>query len=469
MTREAGRGKVRIEHDTLGEMEVPQAALYGAQTARAVANFPVSGWPLPAGFLVALARIKAAFARANGERGLLPPEIARAISAAAGEIAGGAHLEQFPVDVFQTGSGTSSNMNMNEVVAHLANLALGGDPAAHRPVHPNDHVNLGQSSNDAVPAALRVAAASAWRDLVRTAAAAVAAAFERLAAEHGATVTLGRTHLMDAVPTTYGRVFAAWAERVRAASVRGDEAAAHLLELPLGGTAVGSGINADPAAVARAVELLASDTGLALTVAVSPAAGIAAQEAPIAFADALAGCGRVLFAVANDIRLRSSGPFGGFGELLLPVVQPGSSIMPGKVNPVIPEAVAQVALEVEGLAAACRASAVLHQLDLSHANPLLAWNLDTMARLLANACDLLVSRCLDGLRVNVERARRLAASSPALATALAARIGYERAAAVAKAAEAAGESVFDAARRLGVLPEAELAEALNLERLAGIS
>ena len=469
MTREAGRGKVRIEHDTLGEMEVPQAALYGAQTARAVANFPVSGWPLPAGFLVALARVKAAFARANGERGLLPPEIARAISAAAGEIAGGAHLEQFPVDVFQTGSGTSSNMNMNEVVAHLANLALGGDPAAHRPVHPNDHVNLGQSSNDAVPAALRVAAASAWRDLVRTAAAAVAAAFERLAAEHGATVTLGRTHLMDAVPTTYGRVFAAWAERVRAASVRGDEAAAHLLELPLGGTAVGSGINADPAAVARAVELLASDTGLALTVAVSPAAGIAAQEAPIAFADALAGLGRVLFAVANDIRLRSSGPFGGFGELLLPVVQPGSSIMPGKVNPVIPEAVAQVALEVEGLAAACRASAVLHQLDLSHANPLLAWNLDTMARLLANACDLLVVRCLDGLRVNVERARRLAAASPALATALATRIGYERAAAVAKAAEAAGESVFDAARRLGVLPEAELAVALDLERLAGIS
>ena len=469
MTREAGRGKVRIEHDTLGEMEVPQAALYGAQTARAVANFPVSGWPLPAGFLVALARIKAAFARANGERGLLPPEIARAISAAAGEIAGGAHLEQFPVDVFQTGSGTSSNMNMNEVVAHLANLALGGDPAAHRPVHPNDHVNLGQSSNDAVPAALRVAAASAWRDLVRTAAAAVAAAFERLAAEHDATVTLGRTHLMDAVPTTYGRVFAAWAERVRAASVRGDEAAAHLLELPLGGTAVGSGINADPAAVARAVELLASDTGLALAVAVSPAAGIAAQEAPIAFADALAGLGRVLFAVANDIRLRSSGPFGGFGELLLPVVQPGSSIMPGKVNPVIPEAVAQVALEVEGLAAACRASAVLHQLDLSHANPLLAWNLDTMARLLANACDLLVSRCLDGLRVNVERARRLAAASPALATALATRIGYERAAAVAKAAEAAGESVFDAARRLGVLPDSELAEALNLERLAGIS
>ena len=469
MTRETGRGKVRTERDTLGEMEVPQAALYGAQTARAVANFPVSGWPLPAGFVAALARIKAAFARANGERGLLPPEIAKAIAAAADEVAGGTHLEQFPVDVFQTGSGTSSNMNMNEVVAHLANAALGGDPAAHRPVHPNDHVNLGQSSNDAVPAALRIAAAIAWRDRVRPAADAAGAAFERLAGEHRATVTLGRTHLMDAVPTTYGRVFAAWAQRLRAASVRGDEAAAHLLELPLGGTAVGTGINADPTAVAQAVERLARDTGLALTAAANPATGIAAQDAPVAFADALAGLGRVLFAVANDIRLRSSGPFGGLGELLLPVIQPGSSIMPGKVNPVIPEAVAQVALEVEGLAAACCASAALHQLDLSHANPLLAWNLDTMARLLANACEVLVSRCLDGLRVNVERARRLAASSPALATALAARIGYERAAEVANAAEKAGESVAEAARRLGVLPEVDLAEALNLERLAGIS
>ncbi|MDD5564742.1 MAG: lyase family protein, partial [Thermoanaerobaculaceae bacterium] len=209
MTGKPARGEVRIEHDTLGTMEVPAAALYGAQTARAAANFPVSGWPLPAGFLAALARIKAAFARANGERGLLPPEIARAVAAAAEEVAGGAHREQFPIDVFQTGSGTSSNMNMNEVVAHLANVALGGDPAAHRPVHPNDHVNLGQSSNDAVPAALRIAAAVAWRERVRPAAAGVAAALRRLSVAHRATVTLGRTHLMDAVPTTYGRVFGA--------------------------------------------------------------------------------------------------------------------------------------------------------------------------------------------------------------------------------------------------------------------
>jgi fumarate hydratase, class II len=461
-------GTTRLEKDTLGTMEVPAGALYGAQTARAVANFPISGWTLPAGFLTALARIKQAFGRANGERGALPRKIAGAIAAAADEVASGAHLSHFPVDVFQTGSGTSTNMNMNEVLAHLANRALGGDPAAHTPVHPNDHVNLGQSSNDAIPAALRLAAALAWRHRVRPAADRVTAELRRLESEHRATVTLGRTHFMDAVPTTYGRVFGAWADRLEASLARGGSAADSLLALPLGGTAVGTGIGADSAAVVRAVEVLTGSTGLALTLLRNPAAGIAAQDGPIAFADALAGIGRVLLAIANDVRLRASGPFGGLGELELPAVQPGSSIMPGKVNPVIPEAVAQVALEVEGLAAACRASATLHQLDLSHANPLLAWNLDSMARLLAGACDVLASRCLSGMRVNADRARRLAAASPALATALAARIGYERAAEVAKAAEKAGESVMETARRLKVLPEDELEEILDLARLAGV-
>jgi fumarate hydratase class II len=461
-------GTTRTEKDTLGIMKVPADALYGAQTARAVANFPISGWTLPAGFLSSLGRIKAAFARANGERGLLQADMARAIASAADEVAAGAHLEQFPVDVFQTGSGTSTNMNMNEVLAHLANQSLEGNRAAHRPVHPNDHVNLGQSSNDAIPAALRVAAAVSWRDRVSPAVNSVIGEFRRLAGEHRATITLGRTHLMDAVPTTYGRVFGAWADRLAEAEAHGSSAAQRMLALPLGGTAVGSGIGADRAAVARAVALLAETTGLAVTLEGNPAGGIAAQDAPIAFADALAGVGRVLLAIANDVRLRASGPFGGLGELELPAVQPGSSIMPGKVNPVIPEAVAQVALEVEGLAAACRASASLHQLDLSHANPLLAWNLDAMARLLASACEVLVARCLAGLRVNAERARSLAAASPALATALAARIGYERAAEIAKAAEKAGTSVADVARRLGVLPDDELAEALDLARLAGV-
>jgi fumarate hydratase, class II len=460
-------GATRKERDTLGSMEVPAAALYGAQTARAVANFAVSGWRMPAGFLTALAAIKAAYARAHGELGLLAAETAGAVATAADEVAAGEHAEHFPVDVFQTGSGTSTNMNMNEVLAHLANRRLGGDPAAHRPVHPNDHVNLSQSSNDVVPAAIRLAAATAWRDRLRPAVETVVAELDRLAREHRGAVTLGRTHLMDAVPTTYGLVFAGWARRLEAAAGRCEQSVAGLLSLPLGGTAVGTGLGTQPGTVARAVDLLREATGLALGIEPNPTVGIAAQDAPIAHADALAGLGRTLLAVANDLRLRASGPFGGLGELRLPAVQPGSSIMPGKVNPVIPESVVQVAIEVEGLAAACRASAMLHQLDLSHGNPLLAWNLDTMNALLAAACDTLVGRCLRGLEVDAARARRLAAASPALATALAGRIGYERAAEIAKAAEAAGEAVSEAARRLDVLPAKELDRLLDLDRLSG--
>ena len=460
----ADQGPTRIERDTLGEMAVPADALYGAQTARAVANFAISGWRMPDRFITALARIKAAFARAHGDAGALPAEVAGAIAAAAEAVAAGAHREQFPVDVFQTGSGTSSNMNVNEVVARLAARALG---AGHPPVHPNDDVNRGQSSNDVIPAAIRLAVAGSWRDETRPALVAVAEALRGLAREHGSTVTLGRTHLMDAVPTTYGRTFEAWARRVDDALARGDAAAAGLLRLPLGGTAVGTGIGVAPGTVARVVAELRRVTGLEVEADAVPAVGIAAQDSAIAFADVLAGAGRALAAVANDLRLRASGPFGGFGELQLPAVQPGSSIMPGKINPVIPEAVVQAAMQVEGLAAACRASATLHQLELSHANPLLAWNLDTMCRLLAGAGRALVARCLDGLTVDTGRAATLASRSPALATALAGRIGYERAAEVARQAAATGATVAEVARRLAVLPEAELDELLDLARLAG--
>ncbi|MBP1620513.1 MAG: aspA, partial [Acidobacteria bacterium] len=251
------------------------------------------------------------------------------------------------------------------------------------------------------------------------------------------------------------------------AAARADVTAATLGRLPLGGTAVGSGVGVEPGIVTRVVADLRRATGLDLDAEAVPAVGIAAQDAPIAFADALAGVARALMSVANDLRLRGSGPFGGLGELILPAVQPGSSIMPGKVNPVIPEAVVQAAIEVEGLAAACRASAALHQLELSHANPLLAWNLDTMCRLLAGACRVLVARCLDGLEVDTGRAAALAARSPALATALAGRIGYERAAEIAKQAAATGATVAEVARRLAVLPDAELDELLDLGRLAG--
>ena len=460
----AGKDPTRIERDTLGEVAVPADALYGAQTARAAANFAISGWRMPDRFITALARIKAAYARAHGESGALPAEVAAAIATAAEAIAGGAHREHFPVDVFQTGSGTSSNMNVNEVVARLAGTALG---PGHAAVHPNDDVNRGQSSNDVVPAAIRLAAAEAWRDGTRPALGAVVEALRRLARENAVTVALGRTHLMDAVPTGYGRTFEAWAVRIGDAAARADVTAATLGRLPLGGTAVGSGVGVEPGIVTRVVADLRRATGLDLDAEAIPAVGIAAQDAPIAFADALAGVARALMSVANDLRLRGSGPFGGLGELILPAVQPGSSIMPGKVNPVIPEAVVQAAIEVEGLAAACRASAALHQLELSHANPLLAWNLDTMCRLLAGACRVLVARCLDGLEVDTGRAAALAARSPALATALAGRIGYERAAEIAKQAAATGATVAEVARRLAVLPDAELDELLDLGRLAG--
>jgi fumarate hydratase class II len=382
-------------------------------------------------------------------------------------VASGQHLDHFPVDVFQTGSGTSTNMNMNEVLAHLANRRLGGDPAARQPVHPNDHVNLSQSSNDVIPAALRVAAWQGWQGRAAPALEGVVAELEGLAASHRRTVALGRTHLMDAVPTTYGRTFDQWARRLAAALARGHESAAQLRQLPLGGTAVGSGIGADPGAVELVLASLGTAAGTNFTATPNPACGIAAQDPLINHADALAGAARVLLTIANDLRLRGSGPFGGLAELALPAVQPGSSIMPGKVNPVIPEAVAQAAIQVEGLAAACRASAFLHQLELSHCNPLLAWNLEVMTTLVANAATVLVSRCLSGLAVNERRARAHAEASPALATALARRLGYDAASKIAKSAEASGEPVAATARSLAVLPTEELDELLDVDRLAG--
>ena len=457
---------MRIERDTMGEVAVPAEALYGAQTARAVANFQISGWRMPARVVRALALIKRGFAEAHGAVGALPEPVAAAIAAAADRIWQGELADQFPVDVFQTGSGTSTNMNVNEVVAHLAERLL-GDSGQWR-VHPNDDVNRGQSSNDVVPSAVRIATLLGLRQELAGAMGALAAELARLAEEHRTTVTLGRTHLMDAVPTTYGRIFAGWATRLAETLGTLERVAERLHELPLGGTAVGSGVGCEPGVVERVIRHLVQATGLPLVVHGHPVAAIAGQEALVATADALAGVGRVLFSLANDLRLRGSGPFGGLGELQLPAVQPGSSLMPGKVNPVIPEAVAQVALEVEGLAAACRGSAALQQLDLSHATPLLAWNLDTMMRLLSASAVALAGRCLNGLQVDAERARELAAQSPALATALASRIGYEEAARVARAAQAARESVATAARRLGVLPPEELDRLLDLDALAGV-
>jgi fumarate hydratase class II len=357
-------------------------------------------------------------------------------------------------------------MNMNEVLAFLANQSLGGEPREHKPVHPNDHVNLGQSSNDVVPTAARLAAWQACAQEVLPAVGEVAQALEGLANRYQKTVTLGRTHLMDAVPTTYGRVFAAWGLRLSAAAAHLEAVLPSLCTLPLGGTALGSGLGGDPRASQKAVELLAQWTGWPLHRAENPAVGIAAWEDLLAVADGLAHLAKVCFALAQELRWRASGPQGGLGELRLPALQPGSSLMPGKVNPVIPEAVAQACLQVHGLAAACNASQVLAQLDLFHGGPLVIWNLETMAKLLANCCRVLVSGCLEGLSVDEKRCRHLAAQSPALVTALARQVGYEKAAEVVKLAQASSLSLWEAGRKLGISEEA-LAQMSQLEKLAG--
>ncbi|BCW93677.1 MAG: fumarate hydratase class II [Thermoanaerobaculum sp.] len=452
----------RKERDTLGEVMVPAEALYGAQTARAVANFPISGWTMPVAFLRELVLIKKAMAVANGEKGLLPQALANAIAAAADEVLEGGLWQHFPVDVFQTGSATSTNMNANEVLAFLANRRLGSGK-----VHPNDHVNLGQSSNDVIPTAARMAAFQAASQKVIPEAQRVVEALRALAQRYRATVTLGRTHLVDAVPTTYGRIFDAWARRLARACERLQRDLEPVAELPLGGTALGSGLNANREATEKAVELLRRWTGGPWRIMANPAVGIAGWDDLQALAQSYGHLAGVLFALAQDLRLRSSGPYGGLGELQLPAVQPGSSLMPGKVNPVIPEAVAQAALEVRGLVQAVTESQALSQLDLFHAGPLLIWNLDTSAQLLASSCRVLVDRCLAGLAVNEERCRELASRSPALATALAREVGYEQAAAVAKLAQAQSLSVLEAGRRLGIA-EALLQRVLDLERLAGV-
>jgi fumarate hydratase class II len=421
---------------------------------------------MPERFLRHLALVKKAYALANGACGHLPGPWAEAISQACDEVLAGGLWHHFPVDVFQTGSATSTNMNMNEVLAFLANQSLGGEPREHKPVHPNDHVNLGQSSNDVVPTAARLAAWQACAQEVLPAVGEFAQALEGLANRYQKTVTLGRTHLMDAVPTTYGRVFAAWGLRLSAAAAHLEAVLPSLGALPLGGTALGSGLGGDPRASQKAVELLAQWTGWPLHRAENPAVGIAAWEDLLAVADGLAHLARVGFALAQELRWRASGPHGGLGELQLPAVQPGSSLMPGKVNPVIPEAVAQACLQVQGLAAACNASQVLAQLDLFHGGPLVIWNLETMAKLLANSCRVLVSGCLAGLSVDERRCRHLAAQSPALATALARQVGYEKAAEVVKLAQASGLSLWEAGRKLGISEEA-LAQMSQLEKLAG--
>jgi fumarate hydratase class II len=454
----------RIEKDSMGEVRVPAGARWGAQTQRAIVNFPISGIRLERGQIEALARIKAAVASVKRDLTLAPPDLAEAIIAAADAVARGDHDDQFPIDVFQTGSGTSSNMNMNEVLANLAGERLG------RAVHPNDDVNHPMSSNDLFPGSIHVAAtAGVVRDLV-PALEHLAGTLEGKAAEFADVVKAGRTHLMDATPVTLGQEFGGYAAQVRLGVERLHASLPRVAELPLGGTAVGTGINAPPGFGARVIAEVAVATGLPLTEARDHFEAQGARDALVELSGQLRTIAVSLTKIANDLRWMGSGPRAGLGEINLPDLQPGSSIMPGKVNPVIPEATLMVCAQVAGNDAAIAWGGAAGNFELNVMLPMLARNLLESIRLLASVSRLLADRCVTGITANVERLREYAESSPAIVTPLNPFLGYEEAASIAKQALAERKTIRQVVVerghvREGRLTEAQLDEALDVVRM----
>ena len=448
----------RIEKDSLGDVRVPADALYGAQTQRAVENFPISGEPMPAPFVHTLGLIKAAAARVNAELGLIERPVAKAIEQAALEVAAGTWDREFPIDVFQTGSGTSSNMNANEVIAHRASEILG------RKVHPNDHVNFGQSSNDVIPTALHVAAVlEIERDLL-PALAMLWSSLDRKAAEFHEVIKTGRTHLMDATPIRLGQEFGGYASQVQHGIARIKATLPDLRELAIGGTAVGTGLNTHPEFGRRMGLELTQLTGTAFAEATNHFEAQGAQDAACWTSGALNAVAASLVKIANDVRLMNSGPRCGLAEITLPAIQPGSSIMPGKVNPVICESVVQVGAQVMGHHVAVTLGAQWGQLDLNTMLPLIARNLLESVRLLASVSRAFATRALDGLVANPETCRDYIEISPSMATALNPLIGYDRAAEIAKKSFQTRRPVRELAREMTSLAPADIDAALDPAR-----
>ena len=460
-----GTSGFRIEKDSMGEVRVPAERLWGAQTQRAKENFRVSGRTMPRGFLVALAQIKWASAKANEELGLLDPALAGAIRAAADEVVAGDHRDEFPIDVFQTGSGTSSNMNMNEVLSNIANRALGSPVGSKKPVHPNDHVNMGQSSNDVIPTALHVSVALAAKDRLLPALARLAATLHDKAQAFDDVVKVGRTHLQDATPVRMGQVFGGYAAQVAHAAQRVALAWDHLLEVALGGTAVGTGIGRDPDFHGKAIGHLSSRTGLALRRARNPFEALAGREAVVFFSGALSSAAAALTKVANDIRFLGSGPRCGYGELKLPELQPGSSIMPGKVNPVMSESLLMACMLVQGHATTVTIAGGAGNFELNVTLPLLALVLLDGVETLAGAVEGFTDRCVAGLEVDRERVASMVEQSLMLATALAPKIGYDAAAGMAKQAYKEGKTIRALATAQKTLPPKELDATLDLRHM----
>jgi len=455
----------RVEHDTMGSVTVPASAYYGAQTQRALDNFRISGLVFPRRFIRALGIVKEAAACVNMQLGLLDEKKGKAIAQAAQEVTDGKLDRQFIVDVFQTGSGTSTNMNANEVIANRSIELLGGTRGDKQVVHPNDHVNMSQSSNDVFPTAIHISAAEALVADLLPALKKLVLALEEKADEFSDVVKPGRTHLQDAVPVTLGQEFSGYASMMAHGMERIEKAKSSLLELPIGGTAVGTGLNADPDFGRLVVQRINEITGLEFYPSKNKFEALQNRDAAVETSGALRSVAVSLMKISNDLRLLSSGPEAGLGEIELPAVQPGSSIMPGKVNPVVPESVNMVCAQVIGNDLVITIAGQSGTLELNVMMPLIAFNLLQSIEIEANAARLLAEKCIAGIKANRARCRDLAERSYALATAIAPSIGYDRAAQIAKKAQDENKTIREVMVEEGI-PQSEVDRILDLKRMA---
>src|SRR5499427_1418137 len=453
--------QTRIEKDSMGPMEVPSEALYGASTQRAVLNFPVSGYRLSRALIRALGLVKWAAAQANRDLGKLDEERTNFIVQAAEEVIDGKLDEHFPIDIFQTGSGTSSNMNANEVIANRASQLAGKPIGSKDPVHPNDHVNMGQSSNDVIPTAIHIAAAESIRNDLMPALEYLQEALEAKTQEFWEVIKIGRTHLMDATPVRLGQEFSGYAKQIEHGKLRAGNAIAAIEELALGGTAVGTGLNCHPEFAGKVMGYLWNRTGVAFREARNHFEAQGGKDGLVEASAQLRTISVSLFKIANDIRLLGSGPRCGIGEIQLPATQPGSSIMPGKVNPVICESVMMVCSQVIGNDTAVYWGGANGNLELNVMMPVMAHNVLESSRLLTNVIEVFCDKCVRGIVANEERCRDLIELSMAMVTSLAPKIGYDRAAEIAKESAKTGRTVREIAREKKVLPEKELERALD--------
>ncbi len=445
----------------MGPVKVPKEAYYGAQTQRAIENFPISGWRFQRELIYALGLIKYGAAKVNSELGLLQRRMARAIEKASGEVMSGKWDSEFVVDIFQTGSGTSTNMNANELIANRANEVLGGQKGIYQPIHPNDHVNLGQSSNDVFPSCIHIASLILLKDRFLPALEGLLKALRKKEQEFHPVLKIGRTHLQDATPIRLGQEFGGYAQQVASGIRRIRKAIESLLQLPLGGTAVGTGINTHPLFAKKMISIIHAKTGYAFREAVDHFEAQGARDALVEISGTVKTVAVSLMKIANDIRWLGSGPRCGIGEVRLPETQPGSSIMPGKVNPVIPESLIQVCAQVIGNDAAITLGGLSGNFELNAMMPLIAYNLLQSIRLLGNAVDNFSKRCIQGLEADRERCEEMTEKSLALATALTPKIGYDAAARIAKKAYDQGKTIRQVAEGEGILSKEELSRWLD--------